>query len=61
MVVEAARVSREDTHGLRDALATMERHTRELQERVMAIRMVPLSTVFRRFPRLVRDTAATVG
>ncbi|OJY15678.1 MAG: hypothetical protein BGO98_23685 [Myxococcales bacterium 68-20] len=61
MVVEAARVSREDTHGLRDALATMDRHTRELQERVMAIRMVPLSTVFRRFPRLVRDTAETVG
>ena len=47
--------------GLRDVLSTMERHTRDLQERVMAIRMVPLSTVFRRFPRLVRDTAATVG
>jgi two-component system chemotaxis sensor kinase CheA len=27
----------------------------------MSIRMVPLATVFRRFPRLVHDTAAAVG
>lgn len=62
MVVEAARGSGEDAETrLSEALLAMERHTRELQERVMSIRMVPLATVFRRFPRLVHDLAATVG
>ena len=31
------------------------RHARELQESVMGIRMLPISSVFNRFPRLVRD------
>ncbi len=62
MIVEAARSKDEESAArLEEALATMERHTRELQERVMSIRMVPLATVFRRFPRLVHDTAAAVG
>jgi two-component system, chemotaxis family, sensor kinase CheA len=43
---------------LRDAVALLERNTRELQERVMGIRMVPIGGVFSRFPRLVRDVAA---
>jgi two-component system, chemotaxis family, sensor kinase CheA len=43
---------------LRDAVAFLERNTRELQERVMGIRMVPIGGVFSRFPRLVRDVAA---
>ncbi len=43
---------------LADAMAAMDRNTRELQERVMAIRMVPLSAVFRRLPRTARDLAA---
>ncbi len=42
---------------LRDGLAQLGRHTRELQESVMSIRMLPISTVFNRFPRLVRDLA----
>ena len=46
---------------LREALAAMERATRELQERVMSIRMMPASSVFQRFPRLVYDTAAKTG
>jgi two-component system chemotaxis sensor kinase CheA len=42
---------------LRHGLAQLGRHTRELQESVMSIRMLPISTVFNRFPRLVRDLA----
>ncbi|MCF6251297.1 MAG: chemotaxis protein CheA [Methylococcaceae bacterium] len=40
---------------LKNGLAQLERHTRELQESVMNIRMLPISFVFGRFPRLVHD------
>ena len=46
---------------LEELMAEMLRHCRELEERVMAIRMVPIQTVFGRFPRVVRDLAATLG
>jgi len=46
---------------LHNGLAQLERNTRDLQEAAMAIRMVPMSVVFSRFPRLVRDTAAKLG
>jgi two-component system chemotaxis sensor kinase CheA len=46
---------------LEEAVAQMDRHARELQERVMAVRMLPIRTVFRRFPRLVRDLAHAEG
>lgn len=36
-------------------LAQLERNTRELQESVMSIRMMPMSFAFQRFPRMVRD------
>jgi two-component system chemotaxis sensor kinase CheA len=39
----------------RAGLAQLVRNTRELQESVMSIRMLPISAVFNRFPRLVRD------
>ncbi len=42
---------------LRDGLGQLERNTRELQESVMRIRMLPISFAFQRFPRMVRDTA----
>jgi two-component system chemotaxis sensor kinase CheA len=35
----------------------LERNTRHLQEAVMSIRMIPMSFVFNRFPRLIRDLA----
>ncbi|HWH84490.1 MAG TPA: chemotaxis protein CheW [Burkholderiaceae bacterium] len=38
-------------------LADLERNTRDLQESVMSIRMIPMSTVFSRFPRMLRDLA----
>ena len=40
---------------LHTALAELERNTRELQEGIMSIRMLPMSFVFNRFPRVVRD------
>ena len=43
------------------AFADLERHTRHLQESVMAIRMIPMSTVFGRYPRLLRDLATKLG
>ena len=42
-------------------LADLERNTRELQESVMSIRMIPMSIVFSRFPRMLRDLAAKLG
>ena len=39
-------------------LSDLERHTRDLQESVMSIRMIPMSMVFSRFPRMLRDLAA---
>lgn len=38
-------------------MAQLERNSRELQEAVMSIRMIPISSVFNRFPRVVRDIA----
>jgi two-component system chemotaxis sensor kinase CheA len=39
----------------------LERSTRHLQESVMSIRMIPMSFVFNRFPRMLRDLAAKLG
>ncbi|WP_447968351.1 chemotaxis protein CheA [Nitrospira sp. M1] len=47
---------------LQERIIQLERNTRELQERVMSIRMVPIgATAFNRFPRLVRDLASKSG
>jgi len=43
---------------LKSGLSQLERHTRELQESVMNIRMLPISFVFSRFPRLVHDLSS---
>jgi len=42
-------------------LAQLERNTRELQESVMHIRMLPLSFAFNRLPRLVHDMSHKIG
>lgn len=42
-------------------LLQLERNTRDLQQSVMSIRLVPISIVFSRFPRLVRELAAKLG
>lgn len=40
---------------LSEGLSQLERHTRDLQEGVMRIRMLPIDFCFSRFPRMVRD------
>ncbi len=46
---------------LLERVAQLERNTREIQERVMGIRMLPIGTAFSRFPRLVRDLSTKAG
>ena len=42
-------------------LTDLMRNTRDLQESVMEIRMIPMSMVFNRFPRMLRDLAVKLG
>ena len=46
---------------LMNGVQQLERNTRDLQESVMSIRMMPMSTVFSRFPRVVRDLSQKLG
>jgi two-component system chemotaxis sensor kinase CheA len=46
---------------LKRGLAQLERHIRDMQQSVMNIRMVPISFVFSRFPRLVHDISTKLG
>jgi two-component system chemotaxis sensor kinase CheA len=46
---------------LRAGLAQLERNVRELQESVMRVRMLPISFVFSRFPRMIRDLSQRLG
>jgi two-component system chemotaxis sensor kinase CheA len=44
-----------------DSMEQLTRNTRDLQESVMSIRMMPMDYVFSRFPRMVRDLASRLG
>jgi two-component system chemotaxis sensor kinase CheA len=44
-----------------NSVGHLNRNTRELQEAVMSIRMMPMDYVFSRFPRMVRDLANKLG
>ncbi|MDH7451481.1 chemotaxis protein CheW [Luteimonas composti] len=46
---------------LMSGLVQLERNTRDLQESVMGVRMLPVDFAFSRFPRMVRDIAARLG
>ncbi len=46
---------------LRTGLVQLERNVRELQESVMRVRMLPISFVFSRFPRMTRDLSHRLG
>ena len=46
---------------LMDGLAQLERNTRDLQDSVMSVRMMPISLVFSRFQRVVRDSASKLN
>ncbi len=46
---------------LKEGLSHLERHTRDLQESVMNIRMLPVSFAFNRMPRIVHDVGQKLG
>ena len=46
---------------LLNGLNQLDRNTRDLQEAVMSVRMLPVEFVFSRFPRLARDLAGKLG
>jgi len=46
---------KEITNKIKESTFTLNRISDELQENVMDLRMVPVKTVFQRFPRMVRD------
>lgn len=46
---------------LQESVAQLERNCRDLQQRVLSVRMVPVKGVFDRFHRLVRDVSAQAG
>ena len=46
---------------LLQSVSQLTRNTRDLQEAVMSIRMMPMDFVFSRFPRMVRDLAGKLG
>lgn len=49
-------------HGqLINGTGLLQRNVRDLQESVMSVRMMPMDSVFNRFPRLVRDNATKLG
>jgi len=54
-------ITPEKIEKMQDGLAQLERNTRELQESVMRIRMLPISFAFQRFPRMVRDLSHKLG
>ena len=62
MLAQAAQEAiSEGNERLQRGLYQLERNTRDLQEAVMSIRMMPISFVFSRFPRLVRDLAGKLN
>jgi len=42
-------------------LSDLARHTRNLQDAVMSVRMVPIAAVFTRFPRMARELSQRLG
>ena len=46
---------------LLDSISQLSRNSRDLQQAVMSMRMMPMDYVFSRFPRMVHDLAAKLG
>jgi two-component system chemotaxis sensor kinase CheA len=69
MVISVARMSQcasevnneSITRSLQGAISSLERISRDLQEQVMRVRMVPVEGTFNRFRRVVRDLSYEVG
>jgi two-component system chemotaxis sensor kinase CheA len=61
MQQSVAKVAAKQDERLTHSLATLDRNTRDLQQAVMSIRMMPMEFVFSRFPRLVYDVSTKLG
>ena len=59
--VEQVHGSRAAAREIKDQFAVIDRITQGLQVGVMSVRMMPVSQVFQRFPRLVRDISRKLG
>ena len=60
-LAETAGIAGSEIERLQSGLEQLERNTRDLQEDVMRVRMLPISFVFNRFPRLVHDVSGKLG
>lgn len=58
---EKEHMTGEHMGNLREGLVQLEQNTRELQDSVMRIRMLPISFTFNRLPRMVRDISLQLG
>jgi two-component system chemotaxis sensor kinase CheA len=54
-------LAKRESQAFVDALFSLARQTRELQDNVMAVRAQPVKVVFQRLPRLVRELERTLG
>lgn len=61
LLQDSASLERSAQLRLADTLAALQRQARQLQDAAMAMRMMPVSVVFGRFPRLLHDLAAKTG
>ena len=62
LVITEAMLARSGVEGASGTgLADLSRHTRNLQDAVLAIRMLPISNVFSRYPRMVHELAGRLG
>jgi two-component system chemotaxis sensor kinase CheA len=59
--LEAQREGDELTQVMSAAVAHIGRMTADLQDQIQRARMLPVETLFRKFPRMVRDTAQIAG
>lgn len=53
-------IDSKSTLNLKEGLTRLDQNCRELQECVMRLRMLPVSTVFNRFPRMIRELSAKI-
>ena len=58
---EGSKLPSESAEKLHEGLSQLQRYTRELQENVMQIRMVPISNAFNRLPRMIHDLTSKLG
>jgi two-component system, chemotaxis family, sensor kinase CheA len=61
MQQSVAAIATKQDERLSHSLATLDRNTRDLQQAVMSIRMMPMEFVFSRFPRLVYDVSSRLS